>query len=80
MGGCKASRQAFAPTPIYPAHAGYPVRRGFSIQSRLSLECRIAHSTAQMRTKPMTTIACVAKWHSKFHAAARGIEATPLKK
>jgi hypothetical protein len=25
-------------------------------------------------------IACVAEWHSKFHAAARGIEATPLKK
>jgi hypothetical protein len=24
--------------------------------------------------------ACVAEWHSKFHAAARGIEATPLKK
>jgi hypothetical protein len=22
----------------------------------------------------------VAKWHSKFHAAVRGIEATPLKK
>jgi hypothetical protein len=33
-----------------------------------------------MRTKPVTTIACVAKWHSKFHAAERGIEATPLKK
>jgi hypothetical protein len=25
-------------------------------------------------------IACVAEWHSKFHAAARGIEATLLKK
>jgi hypothetical protein len=24
--------------------------------------------------------ASVAEWHSKFHAAARGIEATPLKK
>jgi hypothetical protein len=26
------------------------------------------------------TTASVAKWHSKFHAAARGIEATLLKK
>jgi hypothetical protein len=24
--------------------------------------------------------AYVTEWHSKFHAAARGIEATPLKK
>jgi hypothetical protein len=24
--------------------------------------------------------ALVAEWHSKFHAAARGIEATPFKK
>jgi hypothetical protein len=26
------------------------------------------------------TTASVTEWHSKFHAAARGIEATPLKK
>jgi hypothetical protein len=26
------------------------------------------------------TTASVAEWHSKFHAAARGIAATPLKK
>jgi hypothetical protein len=26
------------------------------------------------------TPASVTEWHSKFHAAARGIEATPLKK
>jgi hypothetical protein len=26
------------------------------------------------------TTACVAEWHSKFHAAARDIEATLLKK
>jgi hypothetical protein len=25
-------------------------------------------------------LASVAEWHSKFHAAARGIAATPLKK
>jgi hypothetical protein len=28
--------------PSYPAHAGYPVRRGFSAQSLASLEYRIA--------------------------------------
>jgi len=66
--------------PSYPAHAGYPVRRGFSIQSRLSLEYRITRSSAQLRTRRVMTAASVAEWHSKFHAAARGIEATPFKK
>jgi hypothetical protein len=37
------------------------------------LQCAIAHNRA-------VTTAAVTKWHSKFHATARGIEATPLKK
>jgi hypothetical protein len=37
------------------------------------LQCAIAH-------EGVTTPASVTEWHSKFHAAARGIEATPLKK
>jgi hypothetical protein len=52
----------------------------FSIQSRLSLEYRITRSSVQLRTRRAMTTAWVAKWHSKFHAAARGIGATPLKK
>jgi hypothetical protein len=37
------------------------------------LQCAIAHEAGD-------DTASVAEWHSKFHAAARGIEATPLKK
>jgi hypothetical protein len=40
----------------------------------------ITRSSAQLRTRRVMITACVAKWHSKFHAATRGIEATPLKK
>jgi cystathionine beta-lyase len=54
--------------------------RGFSMQSRLSLEYWITRSSAQLRTRRGMTTAGVAEWHSKFHATARGIEATPIKK
>jgi len=50
------------------------------LQSLLSLEYRITRSSAQLRTRRVMTTAYVAEWHSKFHAATRGIEATPLKK
>src|SRR5436190_23027352 len=36
--------------PSYPAHAGYPVRRGFSIPSRASLEYWVARSSRAMTT------------------------------
>jgi hypothetical protein len=62
------------------AHDEHPVHRGFSIQSRLSLEYWITRSSAQLRTSWVMTTAFVAEWHSKFHAMARGIEATPMKK
>jgi hypothetical protein len=80
IGGCEVSQQAFGPNTVIPRTCG--IR--YAAASRFNHGCRWSagspHSTAQMRTKPVTTIACVAKWHSKFHAAARGIEATPLKK
>jgi hypothetical protein len=50
------------------------------MQSRLSLEYWITRSSAQLRTRRGMTTAGVAEWHSKFHATARGIEATPIKK
>jgi len=56
------------------------VRRGVSIQSLLPLEYWITRSSAQLRTRRVMTTASVAEWHSKFHAMARGIEATPMKK
>jgi hypothetical protein len=37
------------------------------------LQCAIAHKAGDDNV-------CVAEWHSKFHAAARDIEATLLKK
>jgi hypothetical protein len=37
------------------------------------LRCAIAHEAGD-------DTASVTEWHSKFHAAPRGIEATPLKK
>jgi hypothetical protein len=49
-------------------------------ESRLSLEYWITRSSAQFRTRRAMTTACVTEWHSKFHAMARGIEATLLKK
>jgi hypothetical protein len=54
------------------------VRRGVSIL--LPLEYWITRSSAQLRTRRVMTTASVAEWHSKFHAMARGIEATPMKK
>src|SRR6185436_19211416 len=35
----------------YPANAGYPVRRGVSVESLKSLEYWITRSTAQLRTR-----------------------------
>jgi hypothetical protein len=39
----------------YPAHAGYPVRRGPSVLSLLSLEYWIARPSAQLRTRRAMT-------------------------
>ena len=39
----------------YPAQAGYPVRRGFSVQSLLSLEYWVTRPSAQLRTRRVTT-------------------------
>jgi hypothetical protein len=44
------------------------------------LEYWITRSRAAIAYKAGDDTASVAEWHSKFHAAARGIEATPLKK
>jgi hypothetical protein len=81
IGGCEPANRSPAPFGRgRVAHDEYPVRHGVSIQSRLSLDYWITRSGAQLRTRRVMTTACVAEWHSKFHAMARGIEATPMKK
>src|SRR5256886_13374560 len=41
--------------PSYPANAGYPVRRGVSVESLKSLEYWITRSSAQLRTRRVMT-------------------------
>ena len=52
MGGARAYRYREV---SYPAHAGYPVRRGLSIQSLTPLEYWIVRPSAQLRTRRTMT-------------------------
>ena len=48
----------FPPPPSFPAKAGYPVRRSFSVQSLLPLEYWITRPSAQLRTRRVMTVLC----------------------
>ena len=55
--------------PSYPAHAGYPVRRGFSIPSQPSLEYWVARSSRAM------TVESVARSYSSDESPrSRGVD------